>query len=1069
MQRTRVDGTHTGGRRVTRRQRRIGLVSAVALAVSLMSAATLSTAASTAAQPSLSSTLAALTAPAAKLLDNTIPAVVDDATRLGAVDPGTPLTVVLPLQLAHQSQLDSYVQSEYTPGSASYHRFLSADGFANLFGASTSRLNAVSSILHGLGFSVVAPAANHLYVEATGTVGLIERTFDTVIDTLRLPATLSALGTTIDGTVNSLFTANITNLTLPATLANLVTGVEGLDSLNVPHPNIALPTAAATTLDHTVPLLPEHGVDGGSSPCAAAIAGVGYTAPQLANAYNFNGLYQQGLLGQGMTASLVEFTDYHDINLATLQRCYASTTNVQRVVVDGGGGSQPGGAEDEAMSDLTVLLELLPKLSNLDVYVAPNTATSEFDLYNAFVTNDDSPVLSASWGSCEETESQSGAHLLDEIAEEAAAQGQQIFAASGDSGAVDCRPLPPPTGDSISVETEAASPFITGVGGTDLGVRTTLGLGHDEETWNDAGAGGGGQSTYWTMPAWQAADPSTRTAPGVTGSACGAPAGTLCREIPDLSADADPDFGMQSDTQFQLKGDIGSPGYSIYCGTSNCDLTSELGLPVAIPYLPPDGLGGWQPIAGTSLATPLIASAALLWDQSAQAKGLGGLGFLNPALYRVAANPTEYAHDFFDITTDSNDAQYSSQCPPGCNENRLYDAAPGYDLATGLGSINAANLGADLVGQAAAITLTPNTVTLYGYTGGPSRTEPVTVSSGAAGNYNAISNASWLHVSGGAFGHPLSWSANPAGLKAGNYTGTILAAINGSYATMTVNYVVTPPATLAVSPGSVHLSEQAVTTKGAPTGPTCNSTLWADELTSAVGGVTPSAAQLASTLGSVKITNNGPAGSQLHWMAFLDNDTSGWLSEDLSPAGASAAQVATQPLVNTAGTLAAGQSATVSLASIANVNAVDSLPDLLNQGTYHGEVIVADEANLSKVFFVPVTLTLGDGKGTPTAVSTPPAVNLTVPSGQSASTSVVLSDSSKACGYAYSVASNVPWASVPQGGAIGNVGGLGGTASVPITVDASGLSPGIYHGTLTEQSVNAEPNPLTIPITLTVT
>ena len=311
-----------------------------------------------------------------------------------------------------------------------------------------------------------------------------------------------------------------------------------------------------------------------------------------------------------MTASLVEFSDYHDANVDTFQRCYGDkATNVTRVDVDGGNGAAPGPAEAEDMADIGTMLEMLPKLANLDVYVAPVTNTAEYDLYNAFASSDNSPVLSSSWGNCEENDSQSGERLFNVIAEEAAAQGQQIFDAAGDSGAVDCRGTPPPTGDSISVEAEAASPYVTGVGGTDLGQRSALGLGHVEDTWNDAGAGGGGQSAYWSMPSWQAAVPSVVHAPGASGSACGAVAGTLCREIPDLSANADPDFGMQTDTQFQFSNDIGSLGYSIYCGTPNCTLLSQLGLPVIGGPLPvpappvpnlPEGLGGWYPIGGTT-------------------------------------------------------------------------------------------------------------------------------------------------------------------------------------------------------------------------------------------------------------------------------------------------------------------------------------------------------------------------------------------------------------------------------------------------------------------------------------
>ena len=165
---------------------------------------------------------------------------------------------------------------------------------------------------------------------------------------------------------------------------------------------------------------------------------------------------------------------------------------------------------------------------------------------------------------------------------------------------------------------------------------------------------------------------------------------------------------MQSATQLQFTDDVGSPGYDMYCNTPNCSLLQVLGLPlpVELPTLNlPEGLGGWFPIGGTSAATPLTAAAYVLWDQEAKSAGLSGLGFVNPALYAVAADPTKYATDFFDITTDSNDAQYdSSDCPAGCNTNHLYQAATGYDMASGLGSYDASNLGGDLVAEATQLT-----------------------------------------------------------------------------------------------------------------------------------------------------------------------------------------------------------------------------------------------------------------------------------------------------------------------------------------------------------------------------
>lgn len=394
------------------------------------------------------------------------------------------------------------------------------------------------------------------------------------------------------------FYANTRDITLPASLSRLVSGVVGLDSAGTPEPQLQRPSLKR--LQAHPNLGTPSGVDGGATPCAQADLGGGYTAPDLATAYDFDGLYAKGVHGEGMSAALVEFDDYHGSNVASMESCYGIKTAVTRRLVDGGTGGPPASGEAEDMADITTLLEMVPKLSHLYVYEAPitggaavlRTGDAEIDLYNAFVTDDAAPVLSSSWGDCEEFQSQAYNDLFATVAEEAAAQGQQIFDAAGDSGAVDCRGSATPTGGSISVEQEAAVPWITGVGGTDLGVESTVASSgvHDEDTWNDA-----------------------------------------------------------------------------YCATSNCSLTSQLlPLPVPIGIEPPGGAGGWYPIGGTSLATPLAASAAVLWDELARHDGLSGVGFLNPSLYRVASDPNAYMADFHDITTDSNDAQYdATDCPTG--------------------------------------------------------------------------------------------------------------------------------------------------------------------------------------------------------------------------------------------------------------------------------------------------------------------------------------------------------------------------------------------------------------------
>jgi kumamolisin len=878
----------------------------------------------------------------------------------------------------------------------------------------------------------------------------------------------------------STFFANLKNITLPHALVGAVTGVVGLDDAARPQSQLESAvshTGHATTAKAATPALGPIAQSGGASPCVAALAGAGYTAPQLASAYNFNGLYKQGYLGQGMSIALVEFDDYHDSNVNEVESCYGLHTPVSRVVVDGGTGGGPHEGEGEDMADITTILEMLPKLKHLYVYVAPITSFGEVDLFNRFVVDHKAPVMSASWGNCEELNSAADNRLYEMVTEEAAAQGQQIFTASGDSGAVDCRGYPTPTKGSVSVEQEAAVPWVTGVGGTDLGQNTANGISpsRDEDSWNSDGSGGGGVSTLYPMPSWQYSLKSARTAPGRSSALCGAAKGKLCREIPDISADADPGAGQQgAGVQFK-NGDVGSLGYSIYCGTPNCSLVGVL---TGLPIPSPGGLGGWEPVGGTSLSTPLTASAALLWDQEAKAHGLSSYGLLNPSLYQDAASPARYARDFHDITTDSNSDQYdSADCPAGCNPKHLYQAAPGYDMATGLGSYDATNLGADLVKLASRVALSERRVSVYGYTKGVATTSPVVVSSGAhAVAYQAHSNRKWLHVKSGKSTGKLHWSVSPKGLKPGTYKGTIAVRAHGHRTALAVVYSVTRPAKLVLSTKSLEFGEPAWDSKAQPTTATCGDTLWGDELFDDVNESTGTKVPATSEK-ILKIKNGGLKRSVLHWQAFPYSDASGWLSTPITRG--SIQTKPSRPLVPTDGTEKHGQVGDLRLASLANSNALGGYPRM-NQGTYRGAIKVVDLADPKHVQIVQTSLRLGTGKHTPTVRASVPS---TISLGPSASTTVTLkisNSAAKSCGFDYSVSSNHSWA-VPNAedysgtvaatgsGAVGGSDTGSGTGAVPVVISAKGLSKGTHVLTLTIQSENAAPNPVTKTIKVKVT
>jgi uncharacterized protein (TIGR03437 family) len=265
------------------------------------------------------------------------------------------------------------------------------------------------------------------------------------------------------------------------------------------------------------------------------------------------------------------------------------------------------------------------------------------------------PVVSTSYGDCELETPTSDLNAMRSWAQQGNTQGITWFAASGDDGAADCGDTQNP---GLAVDSPASIPEVTGIGGTRFveGSGTYWSANNNssgasalsyipETAWNDSVADntpastGGGASVVFGKPSWQ-------TGPGVPND--------NARDVPDLAIAASADHD----------------GYFVFTG------------------------GQQQVFGGTSVGAPTIAGLTALLNQYLVSKSLqsaAGLGNINAKLYPLAqSNPSA----FHDIITGNNILTINcGRRSFGCTSSPVgYNAGPGYDQTTGLGSVNAYNL-----------------------------------------------------------------------------------------------------------------------------------------------------------------------------------------------------------------------------------------------------------------------------------------------------------------------------------------------------------------------------------------
>ena len=565
----------------------------------------------------LSSTLVVLALPATSLSASASEArvVVAGLTPLPTTDVVVNKSITTSFDLAltqtHQRALSTFIASLSNTASVNFHAYLTPSQYASRYGATAVTVNAVRRYFKSYGLHVGALSKGHNILHVTGTTSNIARAFDAPVETVRLS----------DGSLDAHFQSVAS---LPASLAKDVTAVAGLSNVQ--------PESTNTSTSHVV-ATPSACTSAGSYSGTTPNTVGGYTVQQQSELYGLSTAWAAGDTGVGQTIGVYELANFDAGDVNTFFKCYRLSPAINQINVDGGPTSSDNAnnAPDEATLDVEESSALAPGAA-IEVYQGTQNGNGPTDIYSQMASDNTATIITTSWGICESQTD--GAALAEQtIFEEMAAQGQTVVAAAAASGSSDCEGTPQPS-KGLAVDDPASQPYVTGVGG--LTVTSIAPL--TQKVWNDncssqrCGAGGGGESTLWSRPSWQAGDGINATA-------------DTRRMVPDLSVMGDPATGFIQ--------------YFTGTDTSFCNHTCS---------------GGWGAIGGTSIGAPLVSALVAVAAQSCTTTPGGRLGFINPSLYAMAST------DFIDVTNGTNDLFGVGG----------YSAGPGYDMASGLGSPNGA-------------------------------------------------------------------------------------------------------------------------------------------------------------------------------------------------------------------------------------------------------------------------------------------------------------------------------------------------------------------------------------------
>jgi hypothetical protein len=707
----------------------------------------------------------------------------NDRGSLSDQQPVTRVHMLLERGAEQEVALGKLMADQLDPKSPNFHKWLTPQEFGQQFGPAESDLQVVKDWLTSQGFSGLKVNNGRTLIEFNGTAGQLRSAFHTEIHHL-----------SVNGEEHF---ANMQEPQIPAALAPVVSGVVGLANFRKkPMIHRLGKFRRDATTGEITPQFTFTDVNG-------TFFGVG--PKDFATIYNLPTAFD----GTGQSIAIVGQTNINIQDVRDFRTIFGLPANDPQIILNGADPGLVSGDEGESDLDVEWSGAVAPKAKIILVSTG-FTLTDGLGGVDAsaayIVDNNLAPVMSESYGSCESSLGAAGNAFYNSLWQQAAAQGITVILSSGDSGSAGCDDPNSATSATggIAVSGLASTPYNVALGGTDFdqaGTQTTFWNSSNgsstqvsakgyipETTWNDscasAGltgcnsvtstspslnivAGSGGPSSIYPKPSFQS---------GVTGMPNDGK-----RDLPDVSLFA-------SDGQ--------NKSFYIVCGSDE-DIAGDTGCNLTT-FSSTSPFHDFQAVGGTSAGAPAFAGImALVNQKTGQRQGNANVTLYSLAKSEVFSNcnstggtsgsSTNTTCVFNDITKGNISvpcAGASTNCSKTTSGgfgvvvsggNPAFPTTAGFDLATGLGSVNAANLvnkwtTASATGTATTVTLSPSTVTGTAGSVSGSLTGTVTGSGGTPTGVVILENATTsapltsTNLSGS------SYTSLAALLPAGTYT-----------------------------------------------------------------------------------------------------------------------------------------------------------------------------------------------------------------------------------------------------------------------------------------------------------